>query len=164
MTQSFAHMDGVSRPAANPALSRPLSWEGANFRVILGSGPCQQRKKRRCSSFRRAGSVMAPVGETSGRSSGVRRRGETVEGFTGRIVAGLLLGYLAFLVFAIVSLVALGLWIGRRTRAARITFAAGLLSATALLAVAALTFLGGEALEQPFSATVVLSVLALLVA
>src|SRR5262249_45476191 len=61
-------------------------------------------------------------------------------------------------------LVALGLWIGRRTRAARITFAAGLLSATALLAVAALTLLGGEALEQPFSTLDVLGVLTLLLA
>jgi energy-converting hydrogenase Eha subunit A len=87
-----------------------------------------------------------------------------VEGLTGRIIAGLLLGYLAFLVFAIGSLLALGLLIARRTKAARISFAAGLLSATTLLAVAVIAFLGGEAAEQPFSATDVVAVLTLLLA
>jgi hypothetical protein len=56
-------------------------------------------------------------------------------------MGGILLGYLAVLVFGIVSLVALGLLIGRVTKAARIVFASGLLAGALIMAFAVLTFL-----------------------
>jgi hypothetical protein len=82
-----------------------------------------------------------------------------VEGFN---IGGFLLGYLALLVFAIASLAAFGLLIVRLTRAARILFAAGLLCATGIAAVATLTFLGGEFPEHGYGTVIVLTALTLL--
>ena len=50
-----------------------------------------------------------------------------MEGISPMLFWGILLWYLAVLVFAITSLVAFGLLLARRTTAARIVFAAGLL-------------------------------------
>jgi hypothetical protein len=59
-------------------------------------------------------------------------------------IGGILIGYLAVLVFGVISLVAVGLLIARLTKAARITFAAGLLGADMIAAFAALTFLDNQ--------------------
>jgi hypothetical protein len=56
-------------------------------------------------------------------------------------VGAILLGYLGVLVLGVTSLTALGLLLARRTRGALITFAAGFLAATALAALATLSFL-----------------------
>jgi hypothetical protein len=56
-------------------------------------------------------------------------------------VLGLLLGFLAVLVFGMAALVALGLWMARRKNAAIIVFAAGWLSASLIGVVTALTCL-----------------------
>jgi hypothetical protein len=53
-----------------------------------------------------------------------------VEGVAGAIYAGILICFGGLLVFAIVSLVAFGLLIARKTKAARIIFATGLLCPT----------------------------------
>src|SRR5262249_17487278 len=87
--------------------------------------------------------------------------GATVEGVN---VGGLLLGYLAVLVFGIASVVALGLCIARLTRAARIVFASGLLGATLIAALAALSFLQREFHPQGNKALIVLAALTLLLA
>ena len=78
--------------------------------------------------------------------------------------ARILLGYLAILLLAITSLVALGLLIARLTSAARILFAAGLLSATLVAAFATLTFLEGGRPEPQESLLLVLTALTLLLA
>jgi hypothetical protein len=62
----------------------------------------------------------------------------------GMNMAGLLAGYLAVLVFGIISLVAFGFLLARRTRGARIVFAAGLLCATIIAGLALLSFLEPE--------------------
>lgn len=54
--------------------------------------------------------------------------------------AAILLGYLAVFAFAATSLVALGLLVAGRARAARLLFAAGLLAGTLVLAAATLSF------------------------
>jgi hypothetical protein len=77
---------------------------------------------------------------------------------------GLLLGYLAVFVFAVASLVALVLLTACLIKAALILFAAGLLCATVIAAVATLTFLGKESHEYHFSTMIVLTALALLLA
>jgi hypothetical protein len=59
-------------------------------------------------------------------------------------VGGYLLGFLGIGVLGLTSLVALGLLIARKTTAARIVFAAGLLSAAVIVAVAVLSFLSRE--------------------
>jgi hypothetical protein len=59
----------------------------------------------------------------------------------GMNIGGILLGYLAVLVFGVTSLVALGLLIAR-LKAALIVFAAGLLCADLIATLAALTCLG----------------------
>jgi hypothetical protein len=64
-----------------------------------------------------------------------------VEGFN---VVGTLLGFLAIPVLGLAALVALGLWVASRTRAALIVFASGWLCAAALIAVATLTFLSRD--------------------
>jgi hypothetical protein len=56
-------------------------------------------------------------------------------------VGAILLGYLGALVLGITSLVALGLLIARQTKAALITFAAGLLVTAGIAALATLSFL-----------------------
>jgi hypothetical protein len=57
----------------------------------------------------------------------------SVEGIN---MAAIMLGYLGVLLFALASVVALGLLIARKTTAARILFASGLLTAVTLLVVA----------------------------
>ena len=81
-------------------------------------------------------------------------------------MTAILLGYLAVLAFGIASLVALGLRIARLTRGARITFAAGLLVATAIAALATLSFLerGQGFYEEGSEPRIVLLALTLLVA
>jgi hypothetical protein len=76
------------------------------------------------------------------------------------------LGFLGIVVLGITSLVALGLLIGRLTRAARITFAAGLLATTVLGALATLSYLqrGMGFHEEGSDPTLVLTALALLLA
>jgi hypothetical protein len=80
-------------------------------------------------------------------------------------VLGILLGYLAVLALGGPSLAALGLLIARKTKMARIFFAAGLLAAGAIAAAATLTFLAREynpdGRETPW---IVLSALSLLLA
>jgi hypothetical protein len=56
-------------------------------------------------------------------------------------VGGILLGYLAVLVFATVFLVALGLWFAGKSAAARIVAAVGLFATTIIGALASLTCL-----------------------
>jgi hypothetical protein len=56
-------------------------------------------------------------------------------------MGAILLGYLGISVFGLTSLTALGLLIARRARAARVTFAAGLLVTAGIAALAALSFL-----------------------
>jgi hypothetical protein len=59
-------------------------------------------------------------------------------------VTAVLAGYLAVFGFGITSLVAFGFWIARRTRGARIVFAAGLLFAAIIAGLAVLSFLAPE--------------------
>jgi len=59
-----------------------------------------------------------------------------------------LAGYLAVFVFGITSLVAFGLLIVQRTRAARILFAAGLLGAATIAALGILSFFAPEFYHQ----------------
>ncbi len=59
-------------------------------------------------------------------------------------LGGILLGYLAVLVFGAGLLVALALWIARQARAARFALAAGFLLAGVISALVALSFLQGE--------------------
>jgi hypothetical protein len=80
-------------------------------------------------------------------------------------VGGFLLGYLAVFVFAGTSLVALGLLIVGLTKSARIVFAAGLLTADGIAAVATLSFLAREFNPGGSdSAVIALSALSLLLA
>lgn len=76
-------------------------------------------------------------------------------------VGGFLLGYIAVLVFGIVSLVALGLLIGRLTRASRILFASGLFLASLIAVVAILSFLSPSYHPGETWPLLVLAVLAL---
>ena len=59
-------------------------------------------------------------------------------------MGGMMLFCLAILGVGVTSVVALGLWVARLIKAARIVFAAGLLCSAAIAAVAALTFLSPE--------------------
>src|SRR5262245_49138640 len=68
----------------------------------------------------------------------VRWRGATVEGMN---IGALLLGSLAFFIVGIAILVALGLVIAGRTRAAPMTFSGGFLAMAVLGALAALSYL-----------------------
>jgi hypothetical protein len=72
---------------------------------------------------------------------GTWRGGAIVEGVN---MGGIMLGYLAVLVFGVVSLVALGLLLGARIKAARILFASGLLAASFVMILAILSFLAPE--------------------
>src|SRR5262249_18779894 len=87
--------------------------------------------------------------------------GATVEGVN---VGGILLGYLAVLVFGVASVVALGLCLAQLTRAARVVFASGLLGATLVAALAALSFLQREFNPAGSEALIVLAALTLLLA
>lgn len=80
--------------------------------------------------------------------------------------AAILLGYLAAFVFGVTSLVAFGLWIGGRNQAARVIFAAGLLSLAVLAALATLSFLqrGHGFNPEGGEPTLVLAALSLLLA
>jgi hypothetical protein len=69
------------------------------------------------------------------------KRGANVEGVN---IGGILLGYLGILVLACAGLVALVLLVARKATAARFLLAAGMLLATIIVAVAALTFLKRE--------------------
>jgi hypothetical protein len=88
-------------------------------------------------------------------------RGATVEGVN---MGGMLLGCVALLAFGVVSLVAAGLLIGRLSRAALIVFASGLLCATAIAALATLSFLQGEYHPEGSETLIVLTALTLLLA
>jgi hypothetical protein len=74
-------------------------------------------------------------------------------------MTGVLLGYLAIIVFAMAFLVALGVLIAGRTSASRIILAAGLLAASIIAAVATLTFLGREFHEHEYGTLIVLMAL-----
>ncbi len=76
-------------------------------------------------------------------------------------IGAFLAGYFAVLAFGITSLVAAGLWIARRPRAARIEFAAGFLAATLILALAVLSFLAPEFRQQADTALLVVAVVSL---
>jgi hypothetical protein len=81
-------------------------------------------------------------------------------------VGAILLGYLGVLVLGVTSLTALGLLLARRTRGALITFAAGLLAATVLAALATLSFLqkGMGFYVEGSEPTIALTALSLLLA
>ena len=71
-------------------------------------------------------------------------------------MTGFLLGYLAVLVCAIMSLIALVLLIARLAKASRIMFASGLLAGTIIAALADLTFLEVDRQERQISIEIVL--------
>jgi hypothetical protein len=77
-------------------------------------------------------------------------------------IGGFLLGFLGIGVLGLTSLVALGLLIGRKTTAARIVFAAGLLSAAVIVAVAVLSFLDSQFHGNEVWSQIVLTALTLL--
>ena len=79
-------------------------------------------------------------------------------------MTGILLGYLALLLFALACLVALVLLIVHQTKAARMVFAAGLLGACVIAAIADLTFLESQGQERKVSTDIVITALALLTA
>jgi hypothetical protein len=91
------------------------------------------------------------------------RGGAIVEGMN---VGAILLGFLGVLVVGLTALVAFGLLIARKTRAALVTFTAGLLGATVLAALATLSFLqkGNGFYEEGSEPMIVLTVLSLLLA
>jgi hypothetical protein len=89
------------------------------------------------------------------------RGGATVEGVN---LGGIFLGYLAALVFGGTSLMAVGLLIARLTKAALVVFASGLLCATVIAALAALSFLRREFNQEGSGAMIVLAALTLLLA
>lgn len=78
-------------------------------------------------------------------------------------VGRFLLLYFAVLVFGITSVAAVGLLVGRLTKAARIVFAAGFLCADTIAALAALSFLAPEFNHDGISSSfIVLTALSLL--
>src|SRR5262245_36065108 len=79
-------------------------------------------------------------------------------------MGGILLAYLGLLALAFTSLVALGLRIARKTTPARIVFAAGLLLAAVIVAVATLSFLRREFHGDDYWTLIVLTTLVLLLA
>jgi hypothetical protein len=87
---------------------------------------------------------------------------QAVEGMSPMFIWGVLLSYLAILVLAMTSLVAFGLLLARRTRAARIVFAAGLVCPALATLPVFLTWFGDLAahFRSGDSAPLVLVVLA----
>ena len=85
----------------------------------------------------------------------------TVEGMN---MAGILLGYLAVLVFLVVSLVALGLLIARLPKASMILFAVGLFCAAVIASIATLSFLEREVRHDASQTMLTLVALIFLVA
>jgi hypothetical protein len=80
-------------------------------------------------------------------------------------IGGILLGFFGILALGCTSLAALGLLVARKGTAARFLFAAGVLLATVIVAVAALSFLRREFLHDDTSpALIVLAALTLLLA
>lgn len=79
-------------------------------------------------------------------------------------MTGFLLGYIGLLVFGCGILVAFVFLAARKTKAARIVFAVGLLLATVILAIAVLTFLQKEYHGDEHPILIVLAALSLLLA
>jgi hypothetical protein len=79
-------------------------------------------------------------------------------------IGGILLGYLGILVLGCAALVALMLLVARKSMAARFLFAAGMLLATVIVAIAALSFLQREYSPEGNGPLIVLAALTLLLA
>lgn len=81
-------------------------------------------------------------------------------------IGAILLAYLGLLVLGLTSLTALGLLLGRRTTAARITLASGIFALTIIAALAALSFLqrGMGFYEEGSDPTIILMALTVLLA
>jgi hypothetical protein len=76
----------------------------------------------------------------------------------------ILAGFLALLVSGLTSVVALGLLVARHTRAARVLFAAGLLAAVLIMAVAMFSFFAPEYRGHAGAAMILIVALSLLLA
>jgi hypothetical protein len=79
-------------------------------------------------------------------------------------IGGILLGFLSILVLGCTALVALVLLVVRKSTAARFLFAAGMLLATVIMAIAALSFLQREYSPEGNEPPIVLAALTLLLA